>query len=271
MIVRLVLLVLPLLQSATTLVAMLAASMAFNHPALTTDALAIIYNSAALLFVLELDNCAGVLVKRWNIAVAPSLLVLHEEPLQPRPRPAAALLGFAYAAVIGASVFLIPTLASSFFTFLASLRWIPTHTQYHQINNWAQATWLGRGATLRHTTLYGGLVLSAMLMPMVLLFVDPPLPATSTAWGLCHRVALVLHAGLSCFNTLISWDSCWTFRLLDCKVPVPRFVDLWAYFAIATSLWGILYVGWPAAAAAAVHARDLLGPRRAQPPAAVIC
>jgi hypothetical protein len=104
-------LALPVVQICVAVYVLFCASLVYELASETKDIISVIYNSAALLCVLELDNYVGSMISerigtlsplQGHHPSGPDHLELSQPAPGPRAQPAAAVVGYAYSAVLGA-------------------------------------------------------------------------------------------------------------------------------------------------------------------------
>lgn len=216
--VALGLLALPLLQLLTALAVLLAASSAFAVASQTKELISIIFNSAALLFVLELDNMTGKLVQercrtldgQVSPPLSPRVCVLEHNVWGTCSRGpwSARLLGHVYIALLGTMSLhevLFATPAVPFIHASTVHQWQAVQACHGNYPNSVTGCGIRGGALvlapmstistyrgdpaglLTFTVLYG--------LTVTLLF-DPPLPTNCISWCVSAKAVLVGCAAL---------------------------------------------------------------------------
>ena len=193
------LLALPLMQIAAALAVLVAASTAFALASQTDDIISIIFNSAALLFVLELDNMMGYLAQERLSPMGPMQmrrtatlgLLLAEKPLTQTTsnRRCCTPLGHAYVALLGLLSFIEPVIATPMVAqgiFFADA----INNCNNNLQEFCFVLAIGSMSVLRNSV--SSWVSFAVLYTLtVALLFDPPLPTKSVAWAVAAKAALV--------------------------------------------------------------------------------
>lgn len=246
------LLFLPLAQAAVAFVVLMAGARAFASTDQTAGSLiSIVYNSAALLFVLEIDNAAAAMILDQD-RIAPPQAELREQPVQgaseavARPRLCRAA-GHAAAALLGAACFAEPLLATDVLALAGSL------TTCFESNCTGYNRWMGARMPVA--------VFACAYALEVLLFFEPPLPVTagaaaSGAYRAAHKLAVVTSMALA-VSQAWRWSSRLVWKAPDAIIATITWI-LIVYLAVSGALWLALYAVVPAAAACAracAHAR----------------
>jgi hypothetical protein len=208
-------LALPIVQICVAVYVLFCASLVYELASETKDIISVIYNSAALLCVLELDNYMGAMIGERLGTLFPlqGHQTDHLELSQPSPsppRPAAAAVGYAYNALLGALA--IAEVVAAVMPLLDIVLLSPKpptglDTLQHNLNNFR-----GTGpACIAFGVLYTAAV--------ALLFDAPLPPAQPGAWSACTKLALVALAATGAAsrylgNLVLSSAFLYTFNIL---------------------------------------------------------
>jgi hypothetical protein len=227
-------LALPVVQICVAVYVLFSASLVYELASETKDIISVIYNSAALLCVLELDNHVGAMISERlgtffplrGRASGPDHLELSQ-PAPGPPKPAAAVVGYAYNALLGALA--IAEVATAVMP-LKEVEHIPMFRDMLKtnLNDF-------RGSML------ACLVFGVLYTAAVAVLFDAPLPpATPSSWPACAKLALVAAAAVGAAS-----------RYTDYALPTYAYFPnrltlafIWAFNGLALASLALFAI-WP--------------------------